>query len=265
LSAYSGNSTIRIIIKLPNIASDPNYYTTFDIENSYYQYKTYLVEYKVVSSDVWLSIPEITIPANSYAGQDTTANITGLLNDTTDISGTSYNIRVKLSIKNNDNSQIAYSRYTYLTNVNNILYTENINNVAYASLFPTKPSVVSSLNIWKISAANNQIGMTWTTPINNGNAAFYSLNTTTWYNVYDVTNGIAINTGTNLAGPSSSTTNISTLITFTLTSTSNIQRYSLRLRVTGYNTVDGVGNPVLNPILTRQAISDWSDFATIIL
>jgi hypothetical protein len=271
LSAYSGNSTIQIIVKLPNIASDPNYYTTFDIENSYYQYKTYLVEYKVVSSDAWLSIPEITIPANSYAGQETSVNITGVLNDTTDISGTSYNIRVKLSIKNNDNSQIAYSQYTYLTNINNILYSENVNNLAYASLFPTKPSTVSSLNIWKISASNNQIGMTWTTPIINGNAAFYyyeyyySLNTIDWYNVYDVTNGIAINTGTNLAGPSSLTTNISTLITFTLTSTSNIQRYSLRLRVTGYNTVDSGGNPVLNPILTRQAISDWSEYSTIIL
>jgi len=93
----------------------------------------------------------------------------------------------------------------------------------------------------------------------------YSLDTTTWYDVYDVTNGIAINTGTNLLGPSSLTATINTSIRFTLTCKSNIMRYSLRTRVTGYNTLDGYGNPVFHPNISRRATSDWSAFATIIL
>ena len=270
LFAYSGNNTIILNWKMPDITTDPNYYTSFNIDAGYYKYKTYILEYKPVSTSVWTVLPEIIIPVGSVAGYVQTMTITGILNDT-DNGGTNYNVRIKLSIQNANNLQYAYSQYTYMTYINNITYAESVNNVAYASSLPIKPLSVQYLNIWKISASNNQIGMTWTTPSYNGGATYYyyeyqySLDTTTWYDVYDVTNGIAINTDTNLLGPSSSTSTINTFITFTLTCISTIMRYSLRLRVTGYNTVDGSGNPVFHPDISRRAISDWSGYATIIL
>jgi len=270
LIAYSGNNTILLNWALPNITIDPNYYTTFNIETGYYKYKTYILEYKPADGTVWTSLPEIIIPAGSVAGYIQTATITGILNDT-DNGGINYNVRVKLSIQNLNNLQSAYSQYTYLTNVNNIAYVENVNNVAYASALPIKPLIVQYLNIWKISASNNQIGMTWTTPSYNGGATFYyyeyqySLNTITWNDVYDVSNGIAINTGANLIGPSSLSAAIDTPIRFTLTCKSDIMRYSLRVRVTGYNTLNGSGNPFLHPNIARRATSDWSTFATVIL
>lgn len=268
--AYSGNTTIMLNWKMPDITTDPNYYTSFNIDTGYYKYKTYILEYKPVSGSVWTALPEIIIPTGSVAGYIQNATITGILNDT-DNGGTNYNVRLKLSIQNLNNFQYAYSQYTYLTYINNVTYAESENNVAYASSLPIKPLIPQYLNIWKVSASNSQIGMTWTTPNYNGGATYYyyeyqySLNTTTWYDVYDVSNGIAINTGSNLIGPSSLTANINTIITFTLNCKSTILRYSLRLRVTGYNTVDGSGNPVIHPDISRRATSDWSEYATIIL
>jgi hypothetical protein len=127
-------------------------------------------------------------------------------------------------------------------------------------------------DIWKVTAGNNQIGMFWITPEFNGGSIFYYYNfqysltptiEASWINIYDISNGIATNTGNNLIGPSPSSATPNTAVNFILTCKSIINvNYSIRVRAGGYKTlVNGV--PSLHPIPTRQAISEWSQYKTL--
>jgi hypothetical protein len=276
LSAITQNNMFSLSWSLPDILNDPNYYITDNLDTYYYRYTLYIIEYKPVSSNDWSAstTKEIQIPIslNSFPGQTTSIDISsGILNDTEE-GGTRYNVRLKLAIQNNYNLQYGYSNYTYMTFINNSVFTESVNNEIYASIFPIKSEKIQYLDIWKVMAGNNQIGMFWVTPQFNGGATYYyyeyqySLTPTiesSWKNVYDISNGIATLTGDNLVGPNPSVATINTPVRFTLTCTNIITvNYSIRVRTGGYKTtINGI--PSMHPILINRAISDWSEYRTL--
>jgi hypothetical protein len=274
LKGETGNLQFTLFFELPNITLDPNYYVTYELPDSYYKYKYYVLEYKPTLSDRW-DVSNITIPEDSFPGQIITHTITGVLNDTTNnlVIGYNYNVRIKLAIVNNYNNQQSFSEYTYLTFLNNSNLSESSSNFIYASTYPSKMPPISRLNIWKITSTNNQIGMVWNTPNYNGRSTFYYYEyqfsstptvETSWLDVYHTTNGIA-NQSSNALYTDVSFSTINIPVAFTLTCKSNIQAYSIRIRIKGFNTRLPSGLPDMHPITNRQAISEWSNFATISL
>jgi hypothetical protein len=274
LSAITKNNMFSLSWSLPDIINDPNYYITDNLDTTYYKYTLYVVEYKPISSNDWSAstTKEIQIPIsfNSFPGETTTIDISsGILNDTE--GGTSYNVRLKLAIQNSNNLQYGYSAYTYMTFINNSVFTESENNQIYASLFPIKSNKIQYFDIWKVMAGNNQIGMFWVTPEFNGGSSFYyydiqySLTPTiesSWKNVYDVSNGIANLTGDNLVGPIPSVATPNMTVRFILTCKNIIINYSIRVRAGGYKTtINGV--PSMHPVLINRAISDWTEYKTL--
>jgi hypothetical protein len=277
LSAFTQPNMFSLSWSLPNIINDPNYYITDNLDTYYYKYSLYVIEYKPNTINDWSAstTKEIRVPIsiNSFPGETTRIDISsGIINDTEE-GGTSYNVRLSIAIQNNYNLQYAYSEYTYMTFINNTIFTESVNNEIYASLFPTKSEKPVYFDIWKVISANNQIGMFWITPEFNGGANFYYYNfqysltptiESSWIDVYDISNGIAIRSHNNLIGPSPSYAAPNISVTFILSCKSIINlNYSIRVRSGGYNTTNnGVPNIHSNPI--RQAISDWSDYKTLL-
>jgi hypothetical protein len=159
---------------------------------------------------------------------------------------------------------------TFLNNSN--LLPESSSNFIYASTYPSKMPPVSRLNIWKITSTNNQIGMVWNTPNYNGRSTFYyyeyQFSSTptveiSWRDVYDTNYGIA-NQSSNPLYTDVSFSTINIPVTFTLTCKFDVQAYSIRIRIKGFTRLSSE-LPDMHPIINRQAISEWSDFATLSL
>ena len=267
LSSRGFSNEILLSWALPDITKDPNYYKTDDV-STYYNYKTYILEYSTELSTTWLPVissaspvSPITILTSTATGDIQTCRVSGLINET------NYRFRVALTIKNETISQTEISSYTYISTVNNTPLSESSGNLIYPSSFPYKSTVVQNFNIWKINSVTNQFGMGWITPNYNGNALFYkynfeySLDNIVWTDIFATNGGIAdINSGANAAGPSTLTATVFTSVNYTITCRSSvIAPYIIRINAIGYiNTFNE------NPNLSRRAISDYVS-STIIL
>jgi hypothetical protein len=256
--AFGNKDKIRLSVLIPNFINDPNYYVTDGIIN-YYKYHSILVEYSNAAnvSLEWQKVQVNVEGSGNFFETWQSFDINNLINDSV-----SYNIRVGMQIYNNYNNQYALSEYTYPTRINNISYNDSFGNTIYPSIYPYKPSLINNFLVYKVSASNNKIGMTWQTPLYNGNAEkykydIYYLNSqNNWVDVYDNLYGIA-NMNDNINDPSSLTEpNIS--INFILTCKIVINyKYNLRISATGYYGTS-FSTDKLNPNVNRRAISDFS-------
>lgn len=275
-AAKTGNNKFTLNWTLPNIVNDPNYYITENLNTNYYKYVLYVIEYKTSSVLLWSdsSVTQIVlpIPATDPPGTISNIDISNVINDTD--GGSDYNVRIKLAIQNTNNTpaQYAYSNYTYLTTINGFNVSGSPANIIYASGYPTNMPPITNLNIWKISNTNNKIGLTWITPHFNGTSAFYYYEyqfsftpdvSNSWIDVYDPISGIADQNSNSLfADPSVATVNIP--VNFTLTCKTDILRYSIRVKIYGFNTLVS-GLPNFHPVTARRSQSIWSNHATITL
>jgi hypothetical protein len=216
LSAQGYDSTITLKWKLPDFSNDPNFYTT-DVISAYYRYKYFTLERRDISSldPTWRDVSnEIFIPTLENGGvpgyQAMFAGLTG----TNELP---IQFRIRNVIVNEYNGARAFSGYTYMSMINNIPVIDSLNSSIYPSLYPYKPSTPSLRSLSRsgtISGALNGIALLVDYPDYNGNADYYecvieytaSLGNT-WYDVFDVNNGIADLSFNISANPSIFTTN----------------------------------------------------------
>jgi hypothetical protein len=220
LSAQGYNGTVTLKWNLPDFSNDPNYYKT-DITAAYYRYKYFTLERRDISSSDpllrnWRDISnEIFIPTAANGGvagyQAVYSNISG-------VNEQPIQFRIRTVIMNEYNGEKAFSRYTYMSMVNNIPIADSINSIVYPSLYPFTPSTPNlryGSRSSTISGSFNGLTVFFDYPNYNGNADYYECvieyNSTSsesyWYNVFDVSNSIADLSFNISANPSLVTTN----------------------------------------------------------
>jgi hypothetical protein len=198
------NGYVDLKWRLPDITTDPNYYTT-DTTDAYYQYKYFTLERRDVSS---LSLEwnvvsnEIPIPSRAnggIAGYQTPYTVSGLENER------SQQFRIRTVINNEYTTQRSYSDYTYMTVINNIPVVESSANTVYPSIYPFRPSNPSLRFATITETATGPLnGLTFKLdyPSYNGIADYYECDVyynyivsgttrSPWYGIFDVNNGIA--------------------------------------------------------------------------
>ena len=260
LSAMGYNGYISLSWKLPNPFDDPNYYIS-DAISPYYTYRYYSLEMRDISGVNpvnWITINDrIVIPANSSEGYTATMDVSaGIINEH------NYQFRIRLLIQNDYNAQFAFSDYTYITKVNNIVVTESANNVIYPSEFPYKPSVVTSLYVL---SSSKDLYVQFNQPAYTGNATDYECfieysndNSVTWTSIFDTVDGIA-NTGDNTLiltnGKLILSASVNMLSSFMITCKSVVLSYTIRVRLLG--KIAGVAAPY------DLSYTDYSDVVKI--
>ena len=198
------NGYVDLKWRLPDITTDPNYYTT-DTTDAYYQYKYFTLERRDVSS---LSLEwnvvsnEIPIPSRAnggIAGYQTPYTVSGLENER------SQQFRIRTVINNEYTTQRSFSDYTYMTVINNIPVVESSANTVYPSIYPFRPSNPSLRFATITETATGPLnGLTFKLdyPSYNGIADYYECDVyynyivsgttrSPWYGIFDVNNGIA--------------------------------------------------------------------------
>jgi hypothetical protein len=251
LSAYGNNTYVTLKWRLPDINTDPNYYTTYITTTTYYRYNYFSLERRDISSAdpllrEWRTVTnEIVIPEGSVAGYEGQYTVSGLTNEL------NMQFRVQTVIVNEYNGQRAYSDYTYMQLINNIPFIETSGNTIYPSLYPYKPSP-PFLRFADRTNMNNGInsGLTvlFNYPTYNGNATYYECEiyytqiggAIIWRDIFDANNGIAdLTTNINLNGALFTTnrrlrtTNASITgnQTFTVLCKSTVLNYGIRIRL----------------------------------
>lgn len=257
LKARGNNSSVTLTSALPDITQDPNYYITTAISN-YYNYRFYVIEYVDIDqpgSNIWISLPPLSIPSNSTAGDITSYTLSGLVNSH------NYKFRISLAIRNDDVSQNSFSSYTYMSYINNDSVAESSGNMIYPSQYPYKPS---DIQYFRADRTQNvkQMSIEFMTPSYNGNAETYTYNVffstdsgITWFNIFDISNGIA-NSSNNTPLTSLATTNL--FVYFIINCKNTVANYTVRMQATGK-----IGSLIQTPTVT--AISNYSSNSTIIL
>ena len=184
-----------------------------------------------------------------------------------------HQFRIRLMIINDYNGQRAFSEYTYMSIVNNVVVTENDDNVIYPSVYPYTPSTpsLSSARRGASTGPLNGLIVTIGYPSYSGNADYYecyieytppvgsSDSGTLWTDIFDTTNGIA-----NLSDNTSILDVYQRLRTglltasnfhrFVITCKSNVIGYGIRVRLIGRKTA--IPNPAAYPF---NLFSDYSN------
>jgi len=285
LSAQGYNGNVTLKWNLPDFSNDPNYYKT-DITNPYYRYKYFTLERRDISSANivlrnWRDISnEIFIPTAENGGvggyQAVYSNISGVNEEPVQF-------RIRTVIVNENNGARAFSGYTYMSVVNNIPITDSFNSSVYPSLYPYKPST-PNLRVGSrsstISGGLNGLVVFFDYPDYNGNADYYECvieytppsnspgSGSNWYNVFDVTYGIADLSFNISANPSFVTTNqrlITTSATvrgtqsFTVICRFAVLAYGVKIRL--YPRINGVetGSDGLYAIYGATLYSGYSN------
>ena len=271
LFAVGYNGYVTLSYTLPNLFNDPNYYIS-DTVSPYYTYRYYSLELRDVSGGGggggggdpvnWIIVSDrIAIPAGASEGYTATTDVSaGIINEH------NYQFRIRLLIQNDYNAQIAYSAYTYISKVNNIVVAENANNVMYPSQYPYKPSVVSSL--YALRSSPRSLYVEFNQPVYTGNATYYECfieysndNSVTWTGIFDTSSGIAdISNNTSILTGGKLIVNASSgaLVSFTITCKSIVLSYTIRVRLLG--KITGVSEPYPFPSLSY---TDYSSITTI--
>lgn len=197
------NGSVDLKWRLPDITTDPNYYTT-DTTTAYYQYKYFTLERRdELSSLEWTVVSnEIPIPSQAnggIAGYQTQYTVGSLTNER------NQQFRIRTVINNEYTSQRSFSDYTYMTVINNIPVVESSANTVYPSIYPFRSSN-PSLRFATITdtATGSLNGLTFMLdyPSYNGIADYYECDVyynyivsgttrSPWYGIFDVNNGIA--------------------------------------------------------------------------
>jgi hypothetical protein len=243
-SVLGNNGSVTLRWKLPDLTSDPNYYTTGIYEPipelPYYRYKYYSLDMRNISVDPpgdWTSVvSELEIPSANVAGSETMRVVSGLRNEH------NHQFRVRLMIINNFNGQRAFSDYTYLTRINNVSAIENSGNIVYPSIYPYKPGIPLMNNVSRAENSNtpglfNILVIFFSFPAYNGNADLYdcyadytppfdaSGSGTSWTDIFDASFGLAnISANTGIIGTTGG------MRTAALTGSSQEQTFSIRCK-----------------------------------
>jgi len=256
LSAFGDNGLVLLKWNLPNIRSDPNFYTT-DSTPNYYSYRYYALDSRDISANPSPSAPwntiaaEIEIPAlqASVAGYETQYTVSGLTNEN------NHQFRVRLMIINNYTSARAYSEYTYMTTVNRFPVIESSANIVYPSVYPYKPTTPALLYVERTFSLRG-LSFMLRYPSYNGNADYYECYVeyrppgnqgSTWYDIFDTTPGIGIATIADNAGiltngkirTASAVVNNTQM--FTVNCSNVVLAYTIRIRFLGRKT--GLAEP----------------------
>ena len=198
------NGYVDLKWRLPDIMTDPNYYTT-STTDAYYQYKYFTLERRDVSSSSleWTVVStEIPIPSQAnggIAGYQTQYTVSSLTNERPQ------QFRIRTVINNEYTTQRSFSDYTYMTVINNIPVVESSANTVYPSLYPFRPSNPSLRFATITATATGPLnGLTFKLdyPSYNGIADYYECDVyynyivsgttrSQWYGIFDVNNGIA--------------------------------------------------------------------------
>jgi hypothetical protein len=261
LSANGNNGRVSLSWVLPDIQSDPNYYiTSYNASTTalgrplpFYSYKFYTLEYRNMSSSTqsWITISDIPIPAGATAGTIATYTVTGLTNEN------NHQFRVNLMIVNEYNAQRAVSAYSHLSNINNAIVEESSGNTIYPSRFPYKPSAPKMIFANRNSAQGrfDQLIVRFGNPDYTGNADYYDVfieytqprgttgSGTVWVDIFDIQNGIAIRPADSLTTSSSSVDDIQNLII--VCKTAITVGYGIRIRLLGRITLITDTNPIV--------------------
>ena len=254
--AISKNSIILLSWKLPNLNEDPNYYVT-DAVSSFYTYRYYSIELRDLSGSnpsTWTTVTQNSIPSNSGDGYTLSYTAADLINEH------DYQFRVRLIIQNSYNNQVAYSDYTYITELNNV-FVDNTNNVVRPSQYPFKPSGITYLGVSRPEA--RQLQVEFNQPSYNGNATsyecvieYYNVVANEWIDIFNMTTGISnLNDNTSIltSGKLVVSTIDNALTSIIIKCKSVVLNYSIRLRVIG--KISGVAEPYRFPLLSY---SDYS-------
>jgi len=266
LFAVGYKDYISLSWKLPSLENDPNYYIT-DAVSSYYTYRYYSLEIRdTVGSGgggggAWTVISNtIPIPAGASQGYTMSIDVSnGIINER------NFQFRVQTIIQNGFNSQMAYSNYTYITKVNNDAIVENENNTIYASQYPYKPSVVTSL--YASRPEPRLLSVEFNQPSYSGNATkyecyieYYRDVSSEWVDIFDSVKGIA-DTSSNLLILSSElkleiNTSIGALFNSRISCKNVVLSYAIRVRLLG--KITGITEPYPNPTLSYTDYSSVS-------
>jgi hypothetical protein len=192
------NGYVVLKWRLPDITTDPNYYTTSQSQ-PFYQYKYFTLERRELSSS-WIDISnEIAIDSDAVAGYQSQFTVGSLTNEIPQ------KFRIRIVIINSYTSERTFSDYTYMSIINNVPQVESSENTVYPSIYPFRPSSPSLRFASRTETTSGSLnGLTfWLNyPSYNGNADYYECDVyynyilpdgsiSAWYGIFDVTNGIA--------------------------------------------------------------------------